>query len=195
MPPLAKFTDPTRPDAVPGIAAVEPGSLEWTLRVREYFELAPLAKERGLVYGLDGALKLQIEGQSSQVAFPLRSLLNRVVTHNHPAGQSFSCEDIVDVAADGDVAEIRVVARSALKGQPTRTFLHRAVRPDAGWPRRALLRAAFKKADDAVDAELDRAIRRREISVGEAELEHLHRVWTRVGKTVKFVYERVLLDP
>ena len=56
MVPPARFTDPTRPELVPGIVEVAAGTLERVLREREYFELSGLPKERGLVYAADGKL-------------------------------------------------------------------------------------------------------------------------------------------
>jgi hypothetical protein len=191
MPPPARYSDASKPELVPGIGGLPPG-VERQIRTLEYFELSGRATERGLIFAPDGAVLYDQVGKRNQVSFPLRELFNKVATHNHPSGTSFSITDIVEIASWGYLRELRVVGRPSAK--PPVTYLYRVRRPEGGWPDAAEVRREFKKHHRLVQMRLARALRKNEISVENAESEHLHLVWTSVAKKLRFEYLREALD-
>lgn len=67
-------------------------------------------KEASTVYGPDGKYLFQKRGSETEVIFSkkeVKLLVGAVVTHNHPSGGSFSCEDIQFLRKSG-AAEVRV---------------------------------------------------------------------------------------
>jgi hypothetical protein len=175
-PPPARFVDPEKPDFVPGIASVN-DAVEKRIRIVEYFELSGRATERGMIFHPDdGSVLYDQVGKRSQVVFPLRLLFDKIATHNHPSGQSFSSADLIAIAADGYLRELRVIGRPAAAA-PT-----------------AKIRSEFRKHTRLVERRLDRLLRQRAIPVENATSEHLHQVWTSVAKALKFQYTREALD-
>lgn len=83
------------------------------------------------------------------------------ITHNHPAGNSFSDSDL-GVAASADLAELRIVCGKKGGG----ATLYRLLRPARGWPHAPLFIQAHKDAAAVVEyrqknARLSSAERRR----------------------------------
>jgi len=105
-----------------------------------------------------------------------------VFTHNHPAGNSFSPQD-VSLACTLEFGELRVV---------TVQWTH-ILRPGpAGWGEKdwSRLDEAGQRAFLAVTDEFREAIQRRRLSISEANAEFWHRVWERVAVAEGLDYER-----
>jgi hypothetical protein len=109
--------------------------------------------EHGRAYDAAGNLVCQALGTPDRLRFgcPRRELRDRVVSHNHTNGTSFSAADLAAARYYG-LRELRVISRDAT-GQ---AWLFRLQPPDSGWPRltedmaMVYLRAAERAAQDRV---------------------------------------------
>jgi len=88
--------------------------------------------EHGRVYDAAGNAIYRAVGREYTLSFgaPRADMKDRVVTHNHTNGTSFSAKDLAR-AGYFDVAELRIITRDAT-GQ---AWLYRLQRPERGWPR------------------------------------------------------------
>ena len=114
---------------------------------------------------------------------------NVTFTHNHPAGwdfppsdprhngNSFSWEDI-DVAMTVNAKEIRAVT-------PTRVYTMK--RPDMGWSRPATQKA-YQAANTETRVAFTKAIQGKQMTIAEAESQHIHKVWTDVAAHIGATY-------
>jgi hypothetical protein len=139
--PLKKVKLPT---AGRGILA-EPGraTIEEARAINNPLEIAT-------AYGPDGRVLLQKQGSEDSVHFEpeeFAKLLDAVVTHNHPTGNSFSDTDL-GFAASANLAELRVVAGTPSGG----SVLFRLQRPPQGWPPAMGLIRAYEEAAKTVRA-------------------------------------------
>jgi hypothetical protein len=110
-------------------------------------------------------------------------LRDTVLTHNHPAGTSLSRHD-VQVAAVGDLAEIRVVTTEW-------RFILR--RPGGGWDLnyfRRLIEPAYDYHWEQVLQELLLAVNDDLIPGADAASLHVHGAWTRVAGELGLEYRR-----
>ncbi len=125
---------PPLPEAVQRVlASVEPSLRNGTV-------------ERLIAYDHTGSEVLRLHGTEDEVKIPGAAygmLRNTVVTHNHPAGRSFSEDDII-AAVELDLFELRAVARD---------FTFRLRRPEQGWGHRAIdeLQAAYDEVSRSID--------------------------------------------
>jgi hypothetical protein len=138
----------------------------------------------------EGRVLLAKQGGGSTVTFTAaeaeRMRGAAVFIHNHPAGNSFSPQD-VSLACTLEFRELRVV---------TEQWTH-ILRPGpAGWSKRdwSRLDEAGQRAFLAVTDEFHEAIRRRRLSISEANAEFWHCVWERVAEAEGLDYERFVGD-
>jgi NAD+--asparagine ADP-ribosyltransferase len=142
--------------------------------------------EKAMVFTDDGTVIFEKSGGKSSVSFELSELglfKDRIFTHNHPSGTSFSAEDIA-FAATWDIKEVRAC------GKYYRYYLKR---PPAGWSGEFwndTLRLLAEKHNRNVQREFTEKIRKGEITVDRANLEHWHEVWSRVAKEAGLDYGR-----
>ena len=142
--------------------------------------------EKAMVFTDDGTVIFEKSGGKSSVSFEIdevRLFRDKIFTHNHPSGTSFSAEDIA-FASTWDLKEVRAC------GKYYRYYLKR---PPAGWSGEFwndTLRLLAEKHNRNVQREFTEKIRKGEITVDEANLEHWHEVWSRVAKEAKLEYGR-----
>jgi hypothetical protein len=134
----------------------------------------------------EGRVLLAKRGAGSTVTFTAPEAVRMrgaaVFTHNHPAGNSFSPQD-VSLACTLQFRELRVV---------TAQWTH-VLRPGpAGWSEKdwSRLDDAGQRAFLVVTDEFQEAIRRRRLSISEANAEFWHCVWERVAEVEGLDYER-----
>lgn len=93
------------------------------------------AHERGLLFDSSGKILLHREGTRGKIQFSdaeIAKFENGIMTHNHPGdGCSLSPSDLA-AAMSANLHEIRAVAHNSEK-HGSKSYIHRIVRPDAGW--------------------------------------------------------------
>jgi len=145
-----------------------------------------LAHEEAVALDDEGKVLLAKRGVGSTVTFADAEVERMrgaaVFTHNHPAGNSFSPQD-VSLACTLEFGELRVV---------TAQWTH-IIRPGpTGWAEKdwSRLDEAGQRACLAVTDDFQEALRRRRLSISEANAEFWHWVWERVAEAEGLVYER-----
>ncbi len=142
--------------------------------------------EKAIVFADDGTIIFEKPGGKSSVSFTpdeVKLFKDKIFTHNHPSGTSFSVEDIA-FAAVWDLKEIRAC------GKYYRYYLKR---PSTGWSREYwsnTLKPLVEKHDKNVYKETVEQIRKGKITVDKANLRHWHEVWSRVAKEAGLDYGR-----
>ena len=147
-----------------------------------------LPEEETVALDIEGRVLLAKRGIGSSVSFTApeaeRMRNAAVFTHNHPAGNSFSPQDVA-LACTLQFRELRVVTLQwthILRPGP-------AVWSEKDWSR---LDEAGQRAFLAVTDEFQEAMRRRRLSVSEANAEFWHCVWQRVAVAEGLDYERLV---
>ena len=141
---------------------------------------------RETVIVLDRIGREVLRRQGSRNVVPIykseRELLRGATfTHNHPEDSSFSLADIVDIAAWGNVAEMRAAGsayRYSMRPGPT------------GWPAANVIRHAYRQAVPSARSRATRAYRDGKIGIDQVRVEALHEVWTQVAQELDLVYHR-----
>ncbi len=152
--------------------------------------------ETGVLFDDDGGIVFRKKGNENSVTFSkahLEKMKNRVLTHNHPRGSSFSPADLF-LTARHELKGIRAIGTNGLGD----SWRHKArfTRP-GGMSTDELISALAretKEAEQSVMSEMVQKIQHGEISVTEANTEYWHLVWTQVSsKNEWLVYEREAL--
>jgi len=141
------------------------------LRAKE-FEIAGRATEKAILIDEDGSILLEL------VLFA-----DKVLTHNHPSGGSFSPEDI-QVAATWNLKGVRACGR---------LYRYYMNKPANGWTREfweKAIKPAMEKHYEDVYKEFLKAIQEGRMTVDQANLEHWHEVWRRVSDELGLDYGR-----
>jgi hypothetical protein len=142
--------------------------------------------EKAVVLADDGRVVFEKEGDESSVSFTpdeLRLFEDKILTHNHPSGSSFSMAD-VNLATVWNLKGIRAC------GQYYRYYLNR---PNNGWSREyweKIIRPLAERYHNEVYQKFITAIRRGQITPEEANRRHWHEVWSRVAKETGLDYGR-----
>jgi hypothetical protein len=157
--------------------------------VREHEQrIRALQHEEAIALDGEGRVLLVKRGIGSSVTFTDAEVERMrgaaAFTHNHPAGNSFSPQDVSLACALG-IGELRVV---------TVQWTH-VLRPGrARWSHQyqPRLDEAGQRAFLEVTDEFQEAIQRRRLSISEANAEFWHRVWERVADAEGLDYERFI---
>lgn len=150
-------------------------------------QIAELPTEHAAGIDNQGNLLFQKAGGESEVNLSYDELAitrGGVFTHNHPAGVSFSVDDVQTAWRFG-FAQMRAV---------TTQHVHIVEPPAGGWPDPArfdrLVIPAIQKHANAIAAEWNPRIARRELSQEQANRDFDHELWLRVAGDVGFRYRR-----
>ena len=142
--------------------------------------------EKAIIFADDGTVIFEKAGGKSSVSFTLDEcalFANRIFTHNHPNGTSFSAQDVA-FAATWDLKEIRACGQY---------YRYRLVRPAEGWSHEywiKTIKPLMDKHDKKVFQEFTALIRSGKITPEEGNLKHWHEVWSRVAKEAGLNYGR-----
>lgn len=172
VPPRVETTPSTEP--VTPVKPPKPGRGIHTDQNRATQEEASHLNQReeiATIYGQDGKVVSQKKGDASSVEFTpeeMAQLGGAVLTHNHPAGNSFSDQDLA-FAASADLAEMRVACGS----HDGRARLYRLLRPENGWE--LAPNALLQAHDDA--AKIVSARQREQIKAGKLSGRQARRVF------------------
>lgn len=133
--------------------------------------------EEGYLFDDAGNLILHKGGGADYVEFDddeIKLFRGKILTHNHPLtaeGSSFSPEDVA-LSAQHGLAEVRAVGGR---------YVHSLRMEGLDW---GDIEPHFQQAYADVRVDFMARIRRDDITVEYAELNHWHEVWTRVGNAV-----------
>ncbi len=157
--------------------------LERVIKEKES-EIAKRKTEKAYVFDSDGNIILSKSGSKTSVKFILEEvekMENNILMHNHPGGTSFSKQDIKSATSLG-VSEIRVVGEKYAY----------SMKASSTWPSWDTgIEEIYNAIYAEVYAEQAQAIRRGEMTIDEANIEHMHTVWSRLAKrNPEFVYIR-----
>ena len=142
--------------------------------------------EKVVVFDDDGTIVFEKEGNEKRVSFSvdeLRLFEDKIFTHNHPRGSSFSMDD-VHLATYWNFKGIRAC------GSQYRYYLNR---PASGWSREMWekkIKPLAEKINNDVFQQFSELINKGELTVEEANYRHWHEVWSRVAKEVGLDYGR-----
>jgi len=165
--------------------AASPGALRRALS-REERAIRGNAYETAVVVDRDGAVALRKRGGQSYVRFTeeeARLITGRIISHNHPAGRSFSPDD-VKLACHYGAAEMRAV---------TQRHRHVMGPPEGGWSRELWDRSigpAYNRHAVVVGRELRAARAAGGMTQAQADAEFHHEVWRRVASETGLGYSR-----
>jgi hypothetical protein len=165
------------------IIITAPTALETAFQKAEA-QIAGLQHERAYLFDKKGKEVLVKDGSRNQVSFTAseRAMMkDNILTHNHPTtGGSFSWDDIW-FAAQEDMAEIRAVGQK---------YVHRMIRPEAGWPEVRVIRDAYQVADNEVYRMFIPKVNAGIMTTTEAGEKHFHEVWLRAARKTGLNYIR-----
>lgn len=154
---------------------------------RKESQIANNPRESAAVYGPDGELLFETQGDRSSVQFTpeqVAKMKGATLTHNHPGNSSFSAEDVA-LAVRTEMAEMRAVSAD---------WAHSVKPPKGGWSaewgRKTGLIRSIRRHNGKVRQEFTRRINEGALEVEEAEADHWHEVWKRVAKDTGMRYER-----
>ncbi len=157
------------------------------MAIREHeLRIRSLLHEEALALDHEGRVLQAKRGFGSGVSFTEAEVERMrgaaVFTHNHPAGNSFSPQDVA-LASTLQFRQLRVV---------TPQWTHVLQAGPAGWSEKdwPRLDEAGQRAFLVVTDEFQEAIRRRRLSISEANAEFWHCVWERVAEAEGLDYER-----
>lgn len=131
-----------------------------------------------------GKIVFQKVGHKSGIDIPesaFKLFKDQVITHNHPVDCSFTREDFVRFAWDGNVHELRMT--SAINRYSMQ-------RPASGWPNRKTFYESYQKHDSEVYKLLRKRMIDRKIAQQDIEKMQDHEIWTRVSKDLGLHYKR-----
>lgn len=142
--------------------------------------------EKAVVFDDDGSIVFEKEGNKDSVSFSVdevRLFEDKILTHNHPRGTSFSAED-VRLAMLWNLRGIRVC------GRQYRYYLNR---PETGWSRELwenVVEPLARRVHEEVYGMFIALIRQGKLTPEEADARHWHEVWSRVTREVGLDYGR-----
>ena len=142
--------------------------------------------EKAVVFDDDGSIFFEKEGNENSVTFSvdeLRLFEDKILTHNHPRGSSFSMDD-VELVTFWNFKGIRAC------GSQYRYYLNR---PASGWSRemwKKKIKPLAEKIHNDVFQQFSELIDKGELTPEEANYRHWHEVWSRVAKEVGLDYGR-----
>jgi hypothetical protein len=194
LPILALPPKHSNPEDVPGIASQPEGSREREIRETEYYEMAHLKQERGIIYDHDGSVLVDKMGGDRSIELERDDLKDRTFTHNHPRGTGPSPADVLNVAVDANAKEVRLTSRVPTSDGSSKTYLHRFQRPVEGWPPQSEVAAKMRNHEIRVRKRLAKMTDREEITTDEAARMKWHEVWKRVAGDLDIGYIRIEMD-
>jgi len=143
--------------------------------------------EKAVVFDDDGSIFFEKEGHEERVSFSVndeaRLFEDKILTHNHPKGSSFSMGD-VKLAMTFNLKGIRAC------GSRHRYYLNR---PASGWSREMWekkIKPLAEKIHNDVFQQFSELVDKGELTPEEASYRHWHEVWSRVAKEVGLDYGR-----
>ena len=142
--------------------------------------------EKAVVFNDDGTIFFEKEGNEKSVTFSVDELQlfeDKILTHNHPRGSSFSMDD-VHLATYWNFKGIRAC------GSQYRYYLNR---PASGWSQemwKKKIKPLAEKIHNDVFQQFSELIDKGELTPEEADYRHWHEVWSRVAKEVGLDYGR-----
>ncbi len=142
--------------------------------------------EKAVVFNDDGSIFFEKEGDKNSVSFSvdkLRLFEDKILTHNHPRGSSFSMDD-VELVTFWNLKGIRAC------GSQYRYYLNRLA---SGWSRemwKKKIKPLAEKIHNEVFQRFSELINKGELTPEEANYRHWHEVWSRVAKEVGLDYGR-----
>jgi hypothetical protein len=142
--------------------------------------------EKAVVFNDDGSIFFEKEGNENSVTFSVDELQlfeDKILTHNHPRGSSFSMDD-VELATFWNFKGIRAC------GSQYRYYLNR---PASGWSRemwKKKIKPLAEKIHNDVFQQFSELIDKGKLTPEEANYRHWHEVWSRVAKEVGLDYGR-----
>jgi hypothetical protein len=142
--------------------------------------------EKAVVFNDDGSIFFEKEGNEDSVSFSVDELQlfeDKILTHNHPRGSSFSMDD-VHLATYWNFKGIRAC------GSQYRYYLNR---PASGWSREMWekkIKPLAEKIHNDVFRQFSELINKGKLTPEEANYRHWHEVWSRVAKEVGLDYGR-----
>ncbi len=137
--------------------------------------------EIGVFFDATGRELARFHGKVDQVSIPalwLANMKGNTFTHNHPAGGTFSVEDIYQ-AAQYKLGEIRAVGAH---------FRHAATGFDAVW--HGAVAVAYHESVRNLRELVSAKVRNDEISVANFTAELQHQAWNEVARKLRFKYWR-----
>ncbi|MFQ5638224.1 MAG: phage minor head protein [bacterium] len=148
----------------------------------------PTSTEHAFIFDKNDNLVFSKTGGISQVEFTHQELSkfgkNAVFTHNHPAGNSFSFEDI-GMAIDWDMAEMRAVGSQ---------FTYSMKRPKSGWPvlsaNSPVFKSAFRDKLQQWKSHYVSQVENKKISLEDANMNIFNDIWKDMAKEFKLIYTR-----
>jgi hypothetical protein len=135
--------------------------------------------ETAILVDDNGNIIFRKDGNENSVSFTREEAMlmqNRVLTHNHPLGRSFSLQDAL-MATTWQLSEIRAVSRPVSPGGNIRVY-RLFVSPDVS---RSQVNKLYERFDSQVKAEFTSAILRKQMTTKEADALHHHTVWKRIS--------------
>lgn len=145
-------------------------------------EIRKNTNETAIIFDGDGTTLLRKTGEPDNVQFTedeTKLMKNRVVTHNHPQGTSFSVPDVL-MAIDHDIGELRVVGE----------MFRYSVKASNGWPSKIALNAALESIKPKVSKKVATMIHDGAITPQFTLHEALHYTWVEIAATFALIYER-----
>lgn len=137
--------------------------------------------EIGVFFDATGRELARFHGKADQVSIPvpwLASMKGNTFTHNHPAGGTFSVEDIQQ-AAQYKLGEIRAVSSH---------FRYAASAFDAVW--HGAVAVAYHESVQILRELVSAKVRNDEISADSFTAELQHQAWSAVARQLQFKYWR-----
>jgi hypothetical protein len=142
--------------------------------------------EKAVVFNDDGSIFFEKEGNEDSVTFSVDELQlfeDKILTHNHPRGSSFSRDDVA-LAMFWNLKGIRAC------GSQYRYYLNR---PASGWSREMWekkIKPLVEIIDNEVFHQFSWLINKGKLTPEEANYRHWHEVWSRVAREVGLDYGR-----
>jgi len=135
--------------------------------------------ETGILVDDNGNIIFRKDGDESSVTFTQQELLlmqNRVFTHNHPGGRSFSLQDAL-LASTWQLSEIRAVAKPVSPGGNIRVY-RLFISPDVS---RSQIQKLYTRFDSEIKEEFTTAVLSKKMTISQANATHHHTIWQRIS--------------
>lgn len=143
------------------------------------------------VYSPEGALLETVLGTETGVEFDRVAVASgryrdAIITHNHPAGNSFSDTDIA-FASSANVRELRIVAKQS----GGKSALFRMLRLGPDWLPPAVLRQAHATVSRSIERKQKAAIAKGTLTGRQARKQFAHEVMLELSKKTGIEYKKV----
>lgn len=136
----------------------------------------------------EGEKILYKAGNKNQITFiteELNSMNNTIFTHNHPGGSSFSLSDII-LMLKQNITEIRAFNKN-------KNNIYRMIRTEEGLKKGAFsdidiiaLENKYENINNELYSEIGAKIKRKEITISEANMLHHRELWKQLTKDVRW---------